>query len=45
MEQCRFCGRTVIDEAGNQTEDYGMVRYGKYICVRCKKSFEFSLGI
>jgi hypothetical protein len=34
----------VIDEADAKTEDFGTTRYGKYICARCMKAFEFSLG-
>lgn len=44
MELCRFCERVVIDDQGQQTEDYGAVRHGRHICIRCMKAFEFSLG-
>lgn len=42
---CRFCGRAVVDGEGHRTEDYGTVRHGRhYICARCMRAFEFSLG-
>jgi hypothetical protein len=44
MELCTFCHRAVIDDAGNRTEDYGASKNGKYICAKCMKAFEFSLG-
>ncbi|HEU4605812.1 MAG TPA: hypothetical protein VFS46_06190 [Nitrososphaera sp.] len=44
MEQCAFCQRVVVDDKGEKTEDFGMTRRGKYICVRCTKALEFSLG-
>ncbi len=45
LEQCKFCQRIVVDDKGQKTEDFGMTRRGKYICTRCAKSLEFSLGI
>lgn len=44
MERCRFCDRVVIDESGAHTEDFGAVRSNRYICTRCMRAFEFSLG-
>jgi hypothetical protein len=45
LETCRFCGKLVVDDAGNRTEDFGIVRYGKYhVCARCAKALEFALG-
>ncbi|WP_158385333.1 zinc finger domain-containing protein [Candidatus Nitrososphaera evergladensis] len=41
---CRFCGKIVVDEAGNRTEDFGLVQRGTYICARCAKALEFALG-
>jgi DNA-directed RNA polymerase subunit RPC12/RpoP len=45
MEQCTFCGRQVIDDSGKETEDFGMIKRGKYVCARCKRAFEYSLGV
>jgi hypothetical protein len=45
MEICRFCGKTVVDDAGAKTEDFGGMRDNRYICSRCMRAFEFSLGI
>jgi hypothetical protein len=39
-----FCQRVVVDDRGEKTEDFGMVRRGKYVCARCAKALEFSLG-
>ncbi|MFL6492821.1 MAG: hypothetical protein ACJ70O_06965 [Nitrososphaera sp.] len=44
MEQCNFCQRIVIDSSGQRTEDFGIKRNEKYICLRCVRAFEFSLG-
>ncbi|MGI0037509.1 MAG: hypothetical protein ACRD99_04045 [Nitrososphaera sp.] len=44
MELCTFCQRAVLDESGNKTEDYGQLKKGKYMCARCMKAFEFSIG-
>ena len=44
LEFCTFCGRAVIDDSGCKTEGYGLVRKGKYLCSRCAKAFEFSIG-
>lgn len=41
---CRFCGKTVVDDAGNRTEDFGIEQYGTFICARCAKALEFALG-
>src|SRR5688572_17498141 len=43
-ERCTFCQRTVIDDNGQRTEDFGIKRNGKFICTRCVRAFEFSLG-
>jgi hypothetical protein len=34
----------VVDELGKRTEDYGRTKNGKYMCVKCMKAFEFSIG-
>jgi hypothetical protein len=39
-----FCQRVVVDDRGEKTEDFGMVSRGKYVCARCAKALEFSLG-
>jgi hypothetical protein len=44
LEQCMFCRRVVVDDKGEKTEDFGMVKREKYVCVRCIKALEFSLG-
>lgn len=44
MEQCTFCQRVVVDDKGEKTEDFGMTQGQKYICERCTKALEFSLG-
>ncbi|MEM2141225.1 hypothetical protein [Nitrososphaera sp.] len=44
MEHCTFCDRVVIDDSGAQTQDFGTVRNNRYICSRCMRAFEFSLG-
>jgi hypothetical protein len=41
---CRFCGKAVVDDEGNRTEDFGIVQRGTYICARCAKALEFALG-
>ncbi|AIC14898.1 hypothetical protein NVIE_006910 [Nitrososphaera viennensis EN76] len=41
---CRFCGKTVVDDAGTRTEDFGIVQRGTYVCARCTKALEFALG-
>jgi hypothetical protein len=45
VESCRFCGRVVVDDSGNKTEDFGAVRNNRYVCGRCMRAFEFSLGM
>jgi len=44
LESCRFCGKVVVDDAGNRTEDFGIERHGSYVCARCAKALEFALG-
>ena len=44
MEKCTFCQRVVVDDKREKTEDFGMVKRGKYVCARCTKALEFSLG-
>ena len=44
MEQCSFCKRTVVDEAGEKTEDLDWVVRGRHVCARCMKAFEYALG-
>ncbi|WP_415283998.1 hypothetical protein [Candidatus Nitrososphaera sp. FF02] len=44
MQACRFCGKAVVDDAGNRTEDFGMVQNGRHVCARCVKALEFALG-
>ena len=44
LEQCTFCQRTVVDDKGEKTEDFGIVKRGKHVCIRCMKALEFSLG-
>jgi len=44
MEHCRFCDRAVIDDAGAQTQDFGTMRNNRYICAKCMRALEFSLG-
>jgi hypothetical protein len=43
-ERCTFCQRIVIDNNRQRTEDFGIKRNEKYICSRCVRAFEFSLG-
>ncbi|MFL6491034.1 MAG: hypothetical protein ACJ70M_05985 [Nitrososphaera sp.] len=43
-ERCNFCQHIVIDSSGQRTEDFGIKRNEKYICLRCVRAFEFSLG-
>jgi hypothetical protein len=45
LEQCTFCQRTVIDDNGRKTEDFGIRKDQRHICARCMKAFEFSLGV
>lgn len=40
-----FCQRIVIDDSGEKTQEFGIVRRGGYVCARCTKALEFSLGI
>lgn len=44
MEQCAFCLRVVVDDKGEKTEDFGMEKRGRYVCARCTRALEFSLG-
>jgi hypothetical protein len=44
LEQCAYCLRTVVDESGKKTADFGIAKAGKYICGRCLKALEFALG-
>ena len=44
LESCKFCHRVVIDDAGNKTEEYGSVKNGRHMCIKCTKAFEFSIG-
>ncbi len=44
MELCKFCMRAVVDDTGSRTEEFGLEKHGKYVCARCMKAFEFSLG-
>jgi hypothetical protein len=44
LELCTFCQRAVVDEAGKKTEDFGQLTKGKYMCSKCMKAFEFSIG-
>jgi hypothetical protein len=44
LELCTYCKRVVIDQQGNRTEDYGKGKYGKYMCSKCLRAFEFSIG-
>ena len=44
MMSCFYCSRRVIDDSVNKTEEFGLTRNGKYICARCARAFQFSLG-
>ena len=39
-----FCKRVVVDDKGEKTEDFAMVKRGRHVCTRCMKALEFSLG-
>lgn len=41
---CRFCGKIVVDDDGNKTDDFGLAQRGTYVCARCAKALEFALG-
>jgi hypothetical protein len=40
-----FCRRVVVDDKGEKTEDFGMIKHRKHVCTLCMKALEFSLGI
>jgi hypothetical protein len=44
LEQCTFCKRVVVDDTGEKTEDFGMVKRSRHECTRCMKALKFSLG-
>lgn len=44
LEQCTFCRRVVVNDKGEKTEDFGIVKRGRHVCTLCIKALEFSLG-